>query len=148
MRLKQGTIKSIILFSIILTGWSCTDEPDLLNYTTTIRNSSGENFTVRGFNVPNELIVNANIDDGQSLEACTASSEVFLGLGCGIDSLIIEFENGKGYICANRPNANAFCFGKSPLIGIESNFNQIDDNSFEFMITQQDFENAFELPDQ
>ncbi len=66
---------------------------------------------------------------------------------CEIDSIKFTFNNNKGYICVFGRGDNSFCFpsGETPF---ESNpkFVKKGNRVFEFTITQEDYENAQELP--
>jgi hypothetical protein len=65
----------------------------------------------------------------------------------GIDSLVVKFSNGKGYICAFSPIGRELCFANRFPLNDDSSFVNLGNNVFEFIITQQDFDNALELPE-
>jgi hypothetical protein len=143
-RLKFVTLLAV-LFLI-----NCTSEPDEQTYTSRFRNNSNSAIMITGFNFPSDLVFDETVSvDGLSTN-CVISSEAFLGISCSIDSLVIRFENDKGYICAkiganSVGNPNQFCFlNKSPFDSLS--FQDLGNNTFEFEITQEDFDNAFDLP--
>ncbi|MGV6827853.1 MAG: hypothetical protein ACWA45_00490 [Flavobacteriales bacterium] len=84
-----------------------------------------------------------------SSDNCVYSSEVFLGFSCDYDSLVFKFDNDKGYICSLRSNDNSnICFNsKNPYIFNDEDFISLGNNTFEFIVTQEDYENAYDLPD-
>ena len=143
MRLKNLNLAYIIL----LYTFSCTDEPTLREYEVLVENQSSNEITIEGYDSNNTKIYQSIVQPKNRNEGCFASLESFDGLAtCNTDSLVFKFSNGKGYICALRENGLEFCFSvKSPFES--EDFNSLGHNTFEFIITQEDFENAFELPE-
>lgn len=68
----------------------------------------------------------------------------FLGLFGNIDSIVIKFENNKGYSCTGELSNN-LCFQNKNAFDIED-FISLGNNAFEFEITQEDYDNAYDLP--
>ncbi len=93
--------KNILLITIILVFLnSCTDEPELNTYTVSILNRSNENITLKAYK-ETELLEELILPTNESGLKCKYSKETFLGYSltdCAIDSLVFEFDNGKGYI--------------------------------------------------
>ena len=137
--------------------WGCTDEEDSIDFKTTYRNESGSNVTVTGYNVDNEIEFTYSLSDGEASQICEIPSPVFLGSDCAADSIIVRFQNNRGYICSIRlSDTENLCFpnDKSPFGGgdggrgtVPSFYRKVAENTFEFLITQEDFENAFDLPE-
>ena len=139
------------LLYILLVGifiYSCTSEPDVRTYTTRIRNSSNSILNIKGHDTQDNLVYNELVGLGGSSTNCVTSSESFLGLSCSIDSLIVKFDNNRGYICAVRITNNQpeLCFSNKTPFGNDPSFLDLGNNTYEFVITQEDFENAYDLP--
>jgi len=139
-------MKKILVLIIGFLVLSCTDEADEQTYTTNIRNSSNSTIEVKGYNVPRELVFDEMIQSNNSSSNCTTSSETFLGLSCRIDSLVVTFNNDKGYITTSLGENNLSFINRNPLLGNISDFNDLGNNTFEFEITEDDFDNANDLP--
>jgi hypothetical protein len=144
-------MKKILVLIIGFLVFSCTGEEDLQTYTSNIRNTTTSNISVRGIRFPNDVVFDETINVNSSSSNCVISASTFRGLSCGIDSLVIRFDNNKGFICGFRnadsgEDFNQFCFSdnRTPLDGIY--FNDLGNNTFEFVITQDDFDNANDLP--
>ncbi|MDN6317942.1 MAG: hypothetical protein L0J59_10780 [Lactococcus lactis] len=137
--------KILILIGILL--FSCTDEPDINNYNLEIQNNSNENLNIEAYFEGN-LISNINLSANNSGLECTYSDESFIGYKltqCQIDSIIFKFENNKGYISAiNNPSALDFPNDTNPF-GFSSKF-VLNNNVYQFIINQDDFDNANDLP--
>jgi hypothetical protein len=140
-------ILSIITVFVYLLLVSCTDrgERDYVNFNVSIKNNSSESLVIKGYAPNNDLIINTNVESNSVGAECNYSFEYFSGYNCGIDSIVIKFSNGKGYISSlhnpsiyDFPNDNN-PFGNSPKF-------IIDNGVYEFTINQEDFINAFDLP--
>ena len=87
--------------------------------------------------------------------SCIYSAEFFKGIyGClnsprtGIDSIRFVFDDNTGYVCTDFVNSNELCFGDNRLLftGPPSEaFRDNGNNQFEFILTPNDFWNAFSL---
>jgi len=94
------------------------------------------------------MVYQVDLNNDENSPICSYVDENFRGMFvnyCGIDSVAIKFNNGKGYI-STKNNSGDFNFSnkRNPLLpngGFKAN-----GNIYEFIVTQQDFENAFELP--
>ncbi len=132
---------------LALSVYSCTDTNERLdNYTTVFRNASMQTLTVTGFDNQNNLVFENIINSSDVGQQCNYDAEVFFGFSCQADSLIFKFENSKGYICVFLRDNNDFCFlNKNPYDSTA--YESLGNNKYQFTITQQDFEDAYELPE-
>ncbi len=145
-------MKTKYFLIIFLALFSCTDEPEEQTYVTNIRNNSTSIINLEGYNRLDELILNEEIVQNSNSSDCSYSAENFGGFVCAGDSVVIKFSNGKGYICAVRISNNhpELCFNNNDerfISGNSPSFMSIGNNIFEYKITQEDFENAFDLPE-
>lgn len=140
------TLSVLLLFII-----SCTSEPDIHDFTAILTNESGSELTVYFYD--NENLVNtATLNNLESM-TCNYLAESFDEFRkCDgitrIDAITIIFSNGKGYFCDLSPSSEQFlCFGdaKNPLLPGE--FNELGNRQYEFVITEEDFTNAHDLPE-
>ena len=122
---------------------------------TAFRNESGGQIRIIGYNVDNQAEYTHDLENNTASPLCEIPSPVFLGSNCVADSIVFRFQNNKGYICSTRlNNSQNLCFegDKSPFGGGEAEnevfYRKVSSNTFEFIITESDLENAFELPDQ
>ena len=153
MRLKER-LYLFSLFSVVLTD-GCTSEPDVFEYNIKTLNSSNHSFTFELY-VNGELFETTVIDPS-SLRECSYPAEFFRGFsGCSnnqtksVDSLVIRFDNGYGYLCSarNLPMVNMECFISKKLFRADNTtFQKLGETEYLFEIVQEDFENAFELPE-
>ncbi len=146
---KTNFIWLLPIFLLILTisFCSCTDTNEQLgNYSTVFRNASLQTLTIKGFDNQNNLVFENIVNSLENGQQCNYDAEVFLGFSCQADSLIFKFDNDKGFICVFLLENNNFCFlNKNPYDSTD--YESLGNNNFQFTITQQDFENAFELPE-
>lgn len=130
--------------------FSCTDRgegDDLKVFNVNIFNSSNTNFIIRGYNTQDDLEFEYNINTLEDAGNVTYLSNFFDGYRNDADSIVVVFPNSKGYICDLRQSGNSLCFpNKNLLIGLPSFFNDLGNNNYQFTITQDDFDNAFDLP--
>ena len=141
-------MKKIVLLIVGLLIYSCTSEDDINTYNFSLKNSSNEPFILEIIDTENNTIESLTILPNHSYN-CIYSSEVnsaFFGCDENTYSYRITFDNNKGYMC-NILNDSSLCFqSKNPLVFNDDNFNILINNSYEFEITQEDYENAHELP--
>lgn len=143
--MRQLTFLFVLLLLTYLTA--CTDEPNQTNFMVSVKNSSNNPATMEAYSEKNVVFIKV-LGNGKNSPLCTYVDENFRGMFvnyCGIDSVAIKFNNGKGYI-STKNNSGDFNFSnkRNPLLpngGFKAN-----GNIYEFIVTQQDFENAFELP--
>lgn len=135
----------LIFISLFIFG--CNDESELTEFTSKFRNETSSELNIKGYNVPRDLVFDETVLSSQSTSDCVTFSESFLGISCSMDSIVFIFNNNKGYISTTFGN-NFYSFSnKSPHDGSELSFSNLDNNTYEFIITEEDFENAFELPE-
>ena len=135
-------------FLLIFLVLSCTDEPNETNFNVSIQNSTENLLEIRAY-LETENVFTVALNPGDNGPSCNYIDENFRGIflnNCGIDSLVMKFNNDKGYISTDTNSGN-FNFSKmrNPLLA-NGGF-QNKRNIYEFLITQEDFENAFELPE-
>ena len=152
-RLKIKHACLAILAIVLYT--SCTTEPNSFDFSIKIINGSNQSFVMELYSIGD--LYQSNTVKPEGSYTCTYYAEFFYGFsGCNqsntrsIDSIIIRFENDKGYTCIDRNSGevNQNCIPKkSFFIENEQTFSKIGATDYEFLITQEDFENAFELPE-
>ena len=135
-----------LIFSFIVFSCTDTDKRREVSYEVSFKNTTNLPFQIKGFSFYDELEYEYEINSMSSGGDFTYDSENFDGYRRRADSIVIIFPDNKGYICADRVNANNLCFnGKSPL-GNDSSFSDLGNNIYEFIITQEDYDNAYTLP--
>lgn len=138
-----------LFFLLCILICSCTDtsERPLKNFKTQVKNDSMVSLTIKGYNSNNQETINESLEPNELGVNCEGLLEVFIGMTCETDSIVFRFSNSRGYICSLRQSNQNYCFGdKHPFVGNETYYNFLGDNTYEFIITQQDFENAHVLP--
>lgn len=150
--INQVLIMTFAFFQIL----SCTTEESKMSFSVVVENQSSEPLNISlfydDFGVKT-LFVEQLLNPLETYN-CSYSKEIFTGFhGClnsnsrGIDSISIVFSNSKGYICVDNSADQALCLLKGPsLFGGAEAFQSLGDNNYKITITQDDFENAFELP--
>jgi hypothetical protein len=139
--------KIVLVTTFVLIIFNCTDtnEREAVNYNINFKNSTDQILNITGYDNLDQLVLNYNINPNKINNSCSYQSEVFLGFSCEADSLVFLFQNGKGYSCSLIINDSNLCFlNKSPYI--QDDFENLQGNTYEFEITQEDFNNAFDLP--
>jgi len=153
---------TICLLSIIyILLVSCSDDDNRRRYTTAIRNVSGQPFRILilGTERNSDIVVydtlfdtTVNPNTRAFIRAYKAPN--FVGMKDYYSNLhytkIVFVENGKGYICEkDNTDINAlFCFQNKPSpieANQEKDFNFKTDIYY-YDITQEDYQNAHELP--
>ena len=142
------TLKFLILFLFLL---SCTSEPDFFDFTAILTNESGSELTVSFYD--NEELVNTVTLNQSESTTCNYSAETFDEFRrCGdiprINAMTVVFSNGKGYSCdLSSSSEQVLCFenAKNPLLA--GDFNDLGNRQYEFIITEEDFNNAHDLPE-
>lgn len=144
--MKQNILIAYLSCSVLLIG--CTVEPDLSKYTTFVTNQTSEIVNISGYDANRTKVFENILDPEDESERCEVFVEAFYGLAsCGIDSLVVKFNNDKGYICAFTTDGAEFCFNDKFPLGNDTSFIDLGNNIYEFIITQQDFEDAYNLPE-
>lgn len=136
----------IITFTSLLL--SCTSEPKEHLFKTNIKNLSSVAVTITGYDSNNSLMINETINPNETKLNCEGLSEFFQGYLCGGDSLVFRFPNGKGYICSYRITNNQpeLCFPNKTPFGNDPSFVNLGSRNYQFLITEDDYINAFDLP--
>ena len=143
-------MKKVIFILTVMFIYSCVSETPQYNYTVSLRNESQNVLTVAAINDKNEIVFQQILNPMESSENCTYVWETFQGFNCSsIDSISVVFDNGKGYACDMRFNniVTEYCFSeKNPFSG-SSSFSDLGNKQYEFIITEEDFNNAHDLPE-
>lgn len=143
-------MKSIFKIFILLSVISCTDTNvrPINRYSVAIVNQSSSSLSVLGFNSNNDAVFNYVINTMMVGGNCNTTGEFFPGYACGADSIVFKFGNGKGYACAPRiTNTASLCWEEKSPFGNGEFFVSSDGRNFNFIITEEDFQNANDLPD-
>ena len=149
---NQSHMRNLIVIPIVTLLFisSCTTEAPEFDFTVSLKNESENTFTVVALNDKDEIIFEQILNYMDSSEECMYRRENFQGFNCSsIDSISVIFENGKGYACDMRLNniSTEYCFsGKNPFSG-SNGFRDLGSNTYEFVVTKQDFNNAHDLPE-
>ncbi|PRX14426.1 hypothetical protein [Nonlabens ulvanivorans] len=140
----------MVLFTTIL---SCTKEENLSTFsikidntsTSTVKliykNSNGEEIDMIVVNSMDSYDCNYVSENFQSLRLCR-NQEFFTNLS----EVVFLFENNKGYSCQIMDNGFCFTDDRNNVVGSSGAGFELVDNVYIFKITQQDFDNAFDLP--
>ena len=141
------TLKFLILFMLL---YNCTSEPDEFKFTAILTNESGTEATV-SFYYTEELVKTIVLNDSEAT-SCNYLSEFFDNFNkCDgkikINSITVIFPNGKGYTCNSFESSSEqiLCFGESRNL-LLGGFNDLGNRQYEFIITEEDFDNAHDLP--
>ncbi len=151
--------KTKLFFISILIGISgCTSEEKSSNYNFRLLNNSTSTLTLL---TPNKFnlteIVELAVIEPRTFYDCSykaAQSKSFIGcvstnlsVRDNFDDLVFRFSNGKGYKCGfdNQPNL-CFTDSRQYLRFDEMSYERIGSDILQITITQQDFDNAFDLP--
>ncbi|PZX40859.1 hypothetical protein LX97_01632 [Nonlabens dokdonensis] len=144
-----------VLFSMFL-FIGCSKEDDQREYNLIFSNESNVPVTLEfyGVNASISVLLDSFVVASNSSFNCDYVAEGFMSLlGCpeidGIErgnKIIIKFEDNLGYDCIVIGD-NTKCFsGDRNLFAGSTIAWQQDGNNYTFTITQQDFDNAFDLP--
>ena len=138
----------IILLGICLLEACITETEEPQSFSVSYRNEASAVCTIRGFNGRNTPFFEYTLHQYEESSQCEYISEAFIGDYC-LDSITIIFPNCKGYACDVRNNGvmREFCFsdGRNPLVGIPEDFSRLENNHYQFTITQENFLNAKDL---
>ncbi|WP_420604216.1 hypothetical protein [Flagellimonas sp.] len=142
----QKKVSFISLVSSIFSA--CTGEPDLHNFDVSIKNATNASLTLLAFN-KNEFLFQDNLNNDENSQSCIYSDENFRGYYpnfCNVDSMVIKFSTNRGYISTSSTFDDfSFSNKRNPLLP-NGGFENIND-TYEFLVTQEDYENAHELPE-
>lgn len=141
-------MKKIIL--ILVTSFfilSCNTEPNMENYIVSFKNETSESISIKGYNKKNKSVFEYTIPTNQSNGEASYFSDAFIGyINKAADSIVFKFLNNKGYVCDHRPSKIEKCFNSKYIFGGRSSFREINKTTFEFVITEDDYKNAYDLP--
>ncbi len=157
---------SFFLFCLMLLFSSCDpdDWMDLDQHSVALKNESSEAFSVYFYdqNIADPItdlkpflreVIEINPED------FVVKTHTYFKPGPGFyffndvdnlaDSLVIKFANGKGYYTSSssgEPTTEYWIKGKSSLLKISPSDLYMINDVFYYTITQEDYENAFDLP--
>lgn len=141
--------KKITLILIIISIISCTDrgERPLAEYKMIVKNETNQSFLLKITYGTTELF-NQNILPNSSTTICSRTIDNHsYGFTCGFANMELRFPNDKGYRCSNIENSdNTLCLSNGRNLLAQIGYIDIGNNSFEFKITQDDYDNAYILP--
>jgi hypothetical protein len=138
-----------VLGAYVLTSSTSCVEEELFRYEAIVQNNSSQSVTVYIYSLfdfpPSDSVI---ITPNSEISICDYYLGFYAGFACEIEAFKYVFDNGKGYFCergANTNNVSEICFfnDKNPFAS-----NRLPNNGSGvlFTITQEDFENARELP--
>lgn len=129
---------------VLMLLFSCTDTNDEVaqSFSIQIKNESSNPLIFEGWR-NSEIIIDETILNN-SFHSITYNRVNFSGLFGNVDSLAIKFENNKGYLCTGELTDN-LCFQNKDGFNVDD-FISLGNNNYEFVITQDDFDNANDLP--
>jgi|GEM_PF-1762850 len=141
-----------IIFCLLLI--SCTKEDKVYNIEQFVENRTTSNLIIT-FKSDSGVEVNSVSITAGSSYSCNFNSEVNIPslYECSdVDTSFIKeiqftFDNGKGYRCTSF-ESNSLCISgqTSGRLRIEEESFELRDGKYYFTITQQDLDNAFDLP--
>ena len=140
----------IVLLIILLTFNACTKEDKVKRYEFTIINNSGENLTLSLLNQGTAVFTTDIMSTSSYFCSYTAEVNTLISecLQEGIDGIEIIFGNGTGYLCyMTNMSDNSLCFSGSKNPFNNDSYITVGNNQYEFIITEEDFNNAHELPE-
>lgn len=148
MRLNNIFCCSLLSIVFII---SCTQKDKYKDYNLFIRNNSSQDLRVISYK-DNIEIDNILIGIGERGLECNLVDvrRISYSLCDNLDSIKFVFPNDKGYSCSISDES--LCFGDgSPESGmapwyLNDKFINISGDTYEFTITQEDYNNALDLP--
>lgn len=137
--------KLYILIALYVVLLGCETEDTRYAYKTVIRNESQVSVEIEEYS-NEDLISNFIILPYSSSQTLIYISTSFKGYFRNSDSVVFKFANQKGYSCTINRISGDLCFNsKNPLDFKEPSYFKVSDFSFDYIITQEDAENALEL---
>ena len=145
--------KIITIIILIVSIASCTDrgERPLVEYKMFVKNETNQSFQLKITSGTSEVF-NQNIPANSSYQLCSFFDESTPTSGyysCGLNrNMELRFPNNKGYRCSNNLESgdNSLCLDNNRNILGQIGYVNQGTNSFEFKITQNDYDNAYILP--
>jgi hypothetical protein len=141
-------MKSLLLMILCVVLAGCTDQTERspIEYSLYFNNKSTSAVTVKAFFQGN-LAFEDVIPSNQTSDRSFYVSEVFMGFRTW-DSIVLTFQNDKGYICTSHnipTSSNGQCLqGRENILFTTTDF-VMEDNSYYYSITEEDYQNAFQL---
>ena len=120
---------------------SCTGTEEISSPNLRIRNSSSKKVIIQCY-INSILEINEEINPnafGVKYPVSSAS----IGFGA-FDSIIIKFSSNKGFICTKLENSICFPNRPSPLANDINDYLK-EGNTYTYIITEEDYQNAFDL---
>lgn len=138
----------IALFALLSSGCPFGQEPEDFKYDSFVSNESSSSVIIYIYDLPNNPPLDSvRIEPGGTEIICFYIDNFYAQFGCLVGALKFFFENGKGYYCEKgiggiNTTENCFLMDKDPFLSRRLPENG---NGTIFTITQEDFENAYEL---
>ncbi len=133
---------------------ACTKEEKVFNIEQIVENRTTSNLLITYID-GSGVDVNSVLIEAGSSYTCNFRTEVKIPslYGCSnidissIKEIEFRFDNGKGYRCTSF-EGNSLCISgqSSGRLRIEEEHFELRNGKYYFVITQQDFDNAFDLP--
>ena len=143
-------MKYLIVLLAILIG-SCSTEEDLELFEIYFQNDTNQTLDIRLYDGVDSLDFSNQtgqftILPSEKTKVCEYQNEQFIGYNFCSGQIVFEFPNGKGHFCHGSIN-NSRCFDNDTRYIFNSRDAFISNGTeYTFHITQEDFENAYELP--
>ena len=142
-------MKKFVIIFLLFGMFSCTDrnERDLVEYKMIVKNETNQSFILKITSGTNEIF-NQNILPNNATIICSkAFDNPVNSYSCALATAELRFPNNKGYRCSNIENGDTtLCLNNDRNFLGQIGYVGIGNNSFEFKITQVDYDNAFILP--
>jgi hypothetical protein len=141
-------MKKTLFVLILLLFISCIVEPGVAERQIRVANQTTELVTLKIKNQYDQFTT-YDIKPNTSSQICIYTAEGNFGsLQCDMKAMELRFPNKKGYKCSNEDNVeNTFCFSSDRNLLLNKGYKEVDKNTFEFNIIQEDFTNAYTIPD-
>ncbi len=136
--------RTFFIFLTLIFASCSGPEPDEFEYSVEILNESNSQLVLEIYDARSLLIDEFFISPNQRGNEFSYIDENFSGF-VG-DSVIFKFSNSRGYICTFLRDSEGLCFLSKQIFGNDDSFIDSGNNSFMFVISQEDFDNAFDLP--
>ena len=148
-------MKNLVLLIVLsLCFISCSTEEKIYLQQTSFRNTSQSPLHIiitgdlKNSN-RNDTIINQTLQMGESTDLLTYYDNGFIGFNFDFKYMKIEFiNNNRGYVCSDNITENQCFINKySPISDSSSTLGfTLENGIYYYDITQEDYENAHELP--
>ncbi len=142
-------MKKLVTIFLLFGMFSCTDrnERDLIECKMIVKNETNQSFILKITSGTNEIFNQNILPNNSSIICSRIIDEHSYGYSCGLAIAELRFPNNKGYRCSNIENSDTtLCLSNGRNFLGQIGYISIGNNSFEFKITQDDYDNAFILP--